>query len=227
MVDTKQQRRVDRNKMIERFEGYRPDAYLDSEGIPTIGVGATSYEDGSPVKMGDSITQERSQELLDYHLDRATSRLREIDGYQKLPPNAKAAVDSFAFNAGPNFIDNDNDWGTMNRAIRAGDAQGVADAMPLYDNGGTPGLVRRRKEEAALATTPAMDPVDSTLANDRTRKFGQDAVLNGEPVKWGGKDYGWQSPESFNTIDPPTPEPPAGGGGIDFNPLNNLFGIFQ
>ena len=36
------------------------------------------------------------------------------------------------------------------------------------------------------------------------RAVGQDAVLNGKPVKWGGDNYGWQSPESFNTIKQPT-----------------------
>ena len=33
--------------------------------------------------------------------------------------------------------------------------------------------------------------------------FGQEAVLNGAPVRWGGNDYGWQSPGSFSTITPP------------------------
>ena len=79
--------------------------------------------------------------------------------------------------------------------------------------------------EARLAVQPAMDPVDSTLANDRSRKFGTDAIREGNPVKWGGIDHGWQSPESFSTIEPPRvePEPIAN----DFNPLNTLFGIFQ
>ena len=110
----------------------------------------------------------------------------------KLPPNAQVAVDSFAYNSGPNFIKDDKRFGTINQAIRSGDAQAVADALPLYDNGGLPGLVRRRAEEAQLSLTPAMDPVDSTLANDRTRAFGTEAVLNGKPVMWGGKTYGWQ-----------------------------------
>ena len=35
------------------------------------------------------------------------------------------------------------------------------------------------------------------------RNFGQEAVLNGKKVKWGGNDYGWQSEESFNTIEKP------------------------
>lgn len=222
MEDTLRKRERLRDEMIRHFEGNKLKAYVDSEGIPTIGTGATSYEDDSPVRLGDSITQDRSEELLRFHLDRATNKLRDVEGYQMLTPNAQAAVDSFAFNAGPNFIEQDDNFGTLNRAIREGSVQGVADALPLYDNGNTPGLVRRRQAERDLALTPAMDPVDSTLANDSTRKFGTDAVLNGEPVKWGGQDYGWQSQESFNTIQPPVP-PTA-----DEQPgLYNLFGILR
>ena len=221
-ISTRNERISDRNEMIRHFEGNHSEAYLDSEQIPTIGIGATSYEDGTPVKMGDTITDERSEELLNYHLNRANSRVREMDGYQMLPPNAKAAVDSFAFNSGPNFMD--GGFETITRAIESGDERAVADALPLYTNGGTPGLVRRRAAEADLALTPAMDPVDSTLANDRTRKFGTEAVLNGEPVKWGGEDYGWQSPESFATIEEPVPDTQFAG---ERPGIKNLFGLIK
>ena len=218
ILDTRAQRIQNRNDMIAEFEGNERNAYLDSEHIPTVGIGATSYEDGSSVKMGDSVSEARAQELLNFHIDRARSKISQNEGYQGLPPNAKAAVDSFAFNAGPNFMDDNQGFGTINRAIRASDPQAIADALPLYDNRGTPGLVRRRAAEAALAVKPAMDPVDSTLANDRSRAFGTDAVLKGQPVKWGGTNYGWQSPESFANIKPPAPAPTGGGG---------IFGLFK
>jgi len=32
------------------------------------------------------------------------------------------------------------------------------------------------------------------------RRFGDRAVLNGKPVRWGGKNYGWQSLESFDKL---------------------------
>ena len=199
-----------RSELIRQYEGKENNAYrLPGENFYTIGYGSTSYEDGSRIGANDSISDERAKELLNHHIDRTRSLVSQEPGYDELPPNAQVAVDSFAYNTGPNFIKDDKNFGTINRAIRSGDPQAVADALPLYDNGGLPGLVRRREEEAALAVTPAMDPVDSTLANDRTRAFGTPAVLNGEDVKWGGVDYGWQSPESFSTIEPPalTPEP--------------------
>tara|TARA_B100000902_G_C27164252_1_gene840363 strand:+ start:107 stop:775 length:669 start_codon:yes stop_codon:yes gene_type:complete len=202
--DTRAKRIRDRNNMIAEFEGFETNAYLDSEGIPTIGIGATSYKDGNLVQLGDTIDRPEAEELLQFHLKRATENLENESGYQKLPPNAKAAVDSFAFNVGPNFIYDEDGFGTINRAIRASDPQAIAEALPLYNNNETPGLVRRRAAEAELAVTPAMDSINSTLANDLTRKFGTPAVRDGSPVKWGGTDYGWQSPESFNSIDPPS-----------------------
>jgi len=204
----KQRREQELADMVAHFEGEHQDAYLDSERIPTIGIGATTYEDGSKVKMGDNITKQRVDELFKFHLDRATEKVRNDPGFQQLPPNAQAAVKSFAFNVGPNFMDDPEGFGTITRAIQASDPQAIAEALPLYDNSGTPGLVRRRAAEARLAVRPAMDPVDSTLANDRTRAFGTPAVKNGMPVKWGGPEYGWQSPESFDLIKPPVDNTP-------------------
>jgi GH24 family phage-related lysozyme (muramidase) len=206
--------------MVAHFEGEHQNAYLDSELIPTIGIGATTYEDGSPVELGDNITKQKVDELFKFHLDRATEKVRNDPGFQKLPPNAQSAIKSFAFNAGPNFMERGDDFATITRAIKAGDAQAVAAALPLYDNGGLPGLVRRREAEARLALRPAMDPIDSTLANDRTRAFGTPAVLKGKTVKWGGPEYGWQSPESFDLITPPVNNPTN-------NESNKFFAMFN
>lgn len=216
-----------RSELIRKYEGIENDAYqLPGEDFHTIGYGSTSYEDGSPIGPNDSISDERAKELLNHHIDRTRSLVSQEPGYDELPPNAQVAVDSFAYNTGPNFIKDDKNFGTINSAIRSGDPQAVADALPLYDNGGLPGLVRRRQEEAALAVTPAMDPVDSTLANDRTRAFGTPAVLNGKDVKWGGVDYGWQSPASFSTIEPPPPAPEPQPQNAVSRFAGKVFGLF-
>lgn len=47
-------------QIIKFFESCRLKAYLDSKKIPTIGWGNTFYENGTPVKLGDVITQERA-----------------------------------------------------------------------------------------------------------------------------------------------------------------------
>lgn len=219
-MDKYDKKRLD---LIRKYEGYDSNAYqLEGEDFHTIGYGSTEYADGSSVGATDTISQEAAQELLNHHIERSRAKVSKLEGYSKLPINAQVAVDSFAYNSGPNFIDDDKGFGTINNAIKTGNAQGVAEALPMYNNGGLAGLVRRREEEARLALTPAMDPVNSTLANDSTRSFGTDAVLRGEPVKWGGKDYGWQSPGSFDTITPPTPPAPEKDPGF-----YNLFGILK
>lgn len=45
-------------------EGFTPVAVIPTKGdVPTIGHGSTRYEDGSPVRMGDSITPARAEVL--------------------------------------------------------------------------------------------------------------------------------------------------------------------
>lgn len=45
-------------------EGYTPVAVIPTKGdVPTIGHGTTRYEDGSPVRMGDTITPQRAEVL--------------------------------------------------------------------------------------------------------------------------------------------------------------------
>jgi lysozyme len=141
-----------RNNLIRHFEAsgnVRTDAYLDSEGIPTIGWGATTYADGRPVRLGDKVTPQQAEELFTHHVNRSINRLRAIPAYTRLNPNQQAALESFAYNAGPNFVDS-RDFATMATAIKNGDVKGIEQAFSLYTNGGTPGLVRRRQAEQAL-----------------------------------------------------------------------------
>ena len=45
-------------------EGYTPVAVIPTKGdVPTIGHGSTRYEDGAPVRMGDTITTQRAEIL--------------------------------------------------------------------------------------------------------------------------------------------------------------------
>lgn len=56
-------------KFLMSNEGVILHPYLDTKGIPTIGVGNTFYEDGSKVKITDPpITKERAMELFKYIL---------------------------------------------------------------------------------------------------------------------------------------------------------------
>lgn len=50
--------------IIKKYEGCQLKAYKCPAGLWTIGYGNTFYEDGSKVKEGDIITQERAEKLL-------------------------------------------------------------------------------------------------------------------------------------------------------------------
>lgn len=63
---TKQQMAIE---LIEQCEGCKLEAYLDSRGIPTIGIGTIYYPAGKHVKLGDICTLEQAQEWLNHHLE--------------------------------------------------------------------------------------------------------------------------------------------------------------
>jgi len=193
-----------RDTLIKNFEGFEPKAYPRPEGGGyAYGYGFNFDASGKDVSPQATITKQEADPLLKIKIDQHAANVRKDPGYQKLSPNAKAAVESFAFNAGPNFFGASN-FETLTQAIQSGNDQKVAEALQLYTNGGVPGLVRRRQAEARLATTPYMSPKNSTLANDRTRKEGTKATLKGKPVVWDAKAKKWKSALSIRWYDPAT-----------------------
>lgn len=65
-------------KIIKEFEGLRLKAYRDSIGLPTIGIGTIKYADGTPVKMGDTITEKQAEVLLLDHLEETEKFLNRV-----------------------------------------------------------------------------------------------------------------------------------------------------
>ena len=152
--------RQKRDALIKDFEKFRSEAYLDGMGIPTIGYGATSYSDGRPVQMGETITPQAADELYDHHVQTTTEQLNQSEDFRKLDPATKAGLTSFAFNVGPNFIGHKN-FGTITGAIESGDSAAIQDSMNLYVNPGTSteaGLRRRRAAEIGLMKSQYTGP---------------------------------------------------------------------
>lgn len=89
------------SQLCLKFEGVRLRPYLCPAGIPTIGVGATFYEDGTRVTLSDSpITYERAIKLLEFTLKNTF-----VPAAIKLCPHLVAsgqfaALADFAFNLG-------------------------------------------------------------------------------------------------------------------------------
>jgi lysozyme len=133
-----------------RFEGLYLRPYLCPAGVPTIGVGATFYEEGTRVTMRDPpITRERALELLRWHI-----RQRFLPATRRLCPGADtagrlAALIDFAFNLGEGNLRSS----TLRRKVNAGAWDEVPAQLLRWNKGGgrvLAGLTRRREAEARL-----------------------------------------------------------------------------
>ena len=129
--------------LIRQFEGLRLLAYKCAAGVPSIGYGHTRT-----AKMGQSITQERAEELLREDVARfeaAVSRLVTVP----LSQGQFDALVSFAFNLGAKALEKS----TLLRLLNAGDYYGAAAQFDrwVYASGKKlSGLVKRRAAERAL-----------------------------------------------------------------------------
>jgi len=126
------------------FEGLRLTAYQDCAGIWTIGFGHT----GPDVHKGQTISEFEAEAMLRADLSAAVACVNRAVTAPITQPQFDALVD-FCFNAGRgNFLSS-----TLLRQINAGDAAAAVAQFGLWVHAGgevVPGLVRRRKAEAAL-----------------------------------------------------------------------------
>lgn len=145
------------NDLAKRFEGFRGKPYLCPAGVATIGYGATHYEDGRRVSLHDApIDEQRASQLLAHHL-----AYTYAPGVHRLCPGLMAlallhndwgkfnAVVDFAFNLGIGRLQTS----TLRRCLNGQDWNAAANELLRWVRGGgrvLPGLVKRRKAEAAL-----------------------------------------------------------------------------
>ena len=139
--------------IIKHYEGCQkklPDGmigpYRDAKGVPTIGWGNTSWEDGTPVKMTDApITQARADALFDHWYRRFRDNVRTYLP-SNTPPLHVEVFTSFAYNVGvPAFSTS-----TALKRYKAGDIVGAGEALEwfIYSGGKIlKGLQRRRRAE--------------------------------------------------------------------------------
>ena len=84
--------------LIKEFEGCRLTSYLCPASIPTIGWGSTMYPDGSKVLLGQTITQERADILLEWEVIKKSTVIDAMG--LKLNQSQFDAVVCFAYNVG-------------------------------------------------------------------------------------------------------------------------------
>ena len=134
-------------KMIQRFEGFRANAYRDcGRGVVTVGWGRTEN-----VKMGDTVTKESELPWLRARVIGIKSRIlarSKVD----LTDGQLDALTSLCYNCGEGAVFKSRGWA----ALQAGDVRGAEDMLfgsqGFVRAGGRvcAGLVKRRAAEAAI-----------------------------------------------------------------------------
>lgn len=131
---------------LKKEEGERLTGYPDTRGIPTIGVGHTGLVDGIQVRVGMSITKDKSSELLRSDLQWTERAVNNAN--VQLSQNQYDALCSLAFNIGAAAFNNS----TLLKKLKASDYQGAADQFLAWKRSGKDAdiLLPRRKRERSL-----------------------------------------------------------------------------
>jgi lysozyme len=137
-------------RLIQEFEGLRLTSYLCSAGVATIGYGATYYQDGSKVKLGQTITRDQADQLLKDHLKEFEGSVLGLLNTTKVNQNQFDALVSFCFNLGAGNLAKSQ----LLRFVKANPKDPkIALEFAKWNRAGgevSRGLVRRRKKEAEL-----------------------------------------------------------------------------
>ncbi|MER2170551.1 MAG: lysozyme [Psychrobacillus psychrodurans] len=140
--------------LIGKWEGLRMNAYLCPAGIPTIGYGTTKWPNGKTVKLGEKITREEANKLLEKQVNEHASTIAQ---YVKVTLNQNQfdALASFQYNLGRHILKGSYLLNYLN--TKQWDK--AANSMMQYCKARNPktgklevlrGLQNRRKEEVAL-----------------------------------------------------------------------------
>jgi lysozyme len=139
--------------LIKLFEGCKLVAYKCSAAKDTIGYGNTFYEDGTPVKPGDKITQQRANELFEIIAKDFADRVKPLVK-SSVTPNQFAALTSFAYNAGIGNLKSS----TLLKKVNANPNDPTIDLeFKKWNRAGgkeLAGLTKRRASESKLYFTP-------------------------------------------------------------------------
>ncbi len=149
--------------LIEQFEGFRGDWYLDPVGIRTIAFGWTH---ALPPGYDPPLTRAQGRQLLRQTVGSYGAAVRRLVSVPLLQTQYDALV-SFTYNLGPTNLA----ASTLLRKLNAGEPGVGAEFERWIRAGGQvlPGLVRRRAAERALFETPP-PPADPPEDEDPPRE---------------------------------------------------------
>lgn len=141
--------------VVSYYEGYRPDAYRDPIGIPTICYGHTAT-----ATLGQTLTQAECETLLASDLGIAFAAI-DKHTTPELAPQTRAALASFVYNVGETQFARS----TLLRKLNRGDVRGACHELSRWVYAGgrkLAGLVKRRATELDLCLAGLDEP--TTLA---------------------------------------------------------------
>lgn len=129
-------------KALHEREGLKLKPYLDTQGIPTIAMGNTFYENGSKVKMSDpALSKIEAEHLAKIIADRFAAKVNSLVK-SKVNQNQFNALVSLAYNIGLNGFENS----TVLRKVNADPNDGkIQDAFMMWTKNKE--LIGRRKSE--------------------------------------------------------------------------------
>ncbi|WP_432712589.1 glycoside hydrolase family protein [Pedobacter sp.] len=136
-------------------EGIVLHPYKDQVGKPTIGIGSTRYEDGTPVKMTDKpISLNRAMALMDNTLVEYEAAVNKATGSTVINQNQFDALVSLCYNIGVGgFLGS-----TVARLVKSNPSDPKIKPWFLAWNkaGDEPVLLDRREREYKLYSTPVV-----------------------------------------------------------------------
>src|SRR5512139_1748673 len=133
-------------KLLTEREGLRLEAYKDSVGVWTIGIGHTSMAGNPPVMPGLKITSAQADDILTRDLERFENIVNN-SLFVPVAQNEFDALVSICFNVGPKFAQS-----TCIKKLNVGDREGAAEAIMLWNKPAE--IIGRRRSEYQQFKTP-------------------------------------------------------------------------
>ena len=137
--------------IIREFEGFREQAYVDTDGTPVIGYGLSKV-DGRKVRLGDRISVAKADSVLSKQVLELQEQIESMVKVE-LNSNQLSALSSFAFNVGIYGLESS----TLLKKLNAGDYFGAANEFTRWNKATIrgnkmplAGLTRRREAEKQL-----------------------------------------------------------------------------
>ena len=135
--------------LIKEFEGCKLKAYQCSAKKWTIGYGNTFFEDGTPVKVGDAITQDKAEKMFELISNEFSAKVAKLVP-SHITPNQFGSLVSFAYNCG---VVNLQKSTLLKKVIANHNDQSIRAEFLKWNKAGgkvLAGLTRRREAEANL-----------------------------------------------------------------------------